>query len=227
MSKEKVQKHYTHKYHNQGFYIVFEGTVGSGKTTQSKRLVEYLKKKFPNRSVIWTREPGGTEIADSIRKVVQGTSFEEEMEPICEAYLYAASRAQTLRKVVEPVLKTGGIVVADRSFLTSTVNQGSGRGVEIDTILEINKVAVNSYIPDIVICLEGNLSVCLSRTSDQGGDKFEKMDIDFYKKIARAYKEVSKKTGIFGKWINIDASKSIEEVFKEIVKNVASVLSID
>lgn len=82
-------------------YIIFEGIIGTGKTTQSKRLFEYLKEQYKDKEVIWTREPGGTEVSDEIRKVVQGTDFEEHMDPICEAYLYASSRAQSLRTVVK------------------------------------------------------------------------------------------------------------------------------
>lgn len=85
-------------------YIVFEGIVGCGKTTQSRILAEKL-------GAVWTKEPGGSEVADAIRKVVQGTKFDEEMDPVCEQYLYAASRAQSLRSVVKPLLDKGKIVV--------------------------------------------------------------------------------------------------------------------
>ena len=92
-----------------GIYIVFEGIVGSGKTTHSKLLVERLKKDFPKREVVWTREPGGSEIAGAIRKIIQSNEFEEDIDSVAETYLFAAARAQTLRKVVGPVLKRGGI----------------------------------------------------------------------------------------------------------------------
>ena len=84
-------------------YIAFEGIVGTGKSTQSKKLYDFLKEQYPSKEVIWTREPGGTEIAQKIRECVQGTEYGEEMGPVCEAYLYAASRAQALRTVVKPV----------------------------------------------------------------------------------------------------------------------------
>ena len=116
-----------------GRYIVFEGVVGTGKTTQSKRLVEELKKQFPEKEVIWTREPGGSEIAEAIRTLVQATPFTEKMDPMCEAYLYASARAQSLRTVVLPVLAKGGIVVADRSFCSSVAWQGFGRGLGFET----------------------------------------------------------------------------------------------
>jgi len=111
-----------------GFYIIFEGCHGTGKTTQSKKLFEFLKKKFPHKEIIWTREPGGGEITESIRKLVQGTKFSEEMDPHCEAYLYAASRAQSLRRIVKPVLEKNGISF---SSYNTTSNTRLGEVVEV------------------------------------------------------------------------------------------------
>ena len=128
----------------KGFYIIFEGCHGTGKTTQSKKLFEFLKKKFPSKEVIWTREPGGSEIADSIRKLVQGTKFNEEMDFICEVYLYAASRAHTLRKIVKPVLERNGIVVQDNSFVTTLAYQGYAQKLGFGTCLEVNKLALGN-----------------------------------------------------------------------------------
>lgn len=123
-------------------YIVFEGIVGSGKSTQSKKLFEYLKEKYPDRNVIQVREPGSTIIAQEIRLLAQSRVFEEEMDSICEAYLYAASRAQSLRHLVRPTLESGGIVVADRSFISSLAYQGEARGIGLDRIMEINHYAI-------------------------------------------------------------------------------------
>jgi len=176
----------------KGFYIVFEGIVGSGKTTQSKLLLEKMQAKFPKREVIWTKEPGGSEIANEIRRVVQGTKFEEEMDPVCEQYLYAASRAQTLRCVVTPVLKKGGIVISDRSFFTSIANQGFGRGLGLKKVLEINKSAVDGIWPDKVIVVDTQMDVALSRVKDHGGDKFESYSKDFYCKVHNGYKATAK-----------------------------------
>lgn len=85
-------------------YIVFEGTVGTGKSTQSKILVEKLQAQYPDREMIRVREPGKTPIAEAIRTLVQGTEFSEDMDPICEAYLYSAARAQLINTVVVPAL---------------------------------------------------------------------------------------------------------------------------
>lgn len=198
----------------KGTYIVFEGIVGSGKTTQSKLLVKRLKKEFPDRDVVWTREPGGSEIAGVIRKIVQGTEFEEEMDPICEAYLYASARAQSLRKVVLPVIERGGIVVSDRSYLTSIAYQGAGRGLAYELIMEINKIAVDGINPDKVFFISLDPKTSLSRTRDKAGDKFEKLDVDFFKKALAGYEFAQKK--LAGVWENVDGSGSVEKIHEEI-----------
>ncbi len=172
---------------NKGTYIAFEGIVGCGKTTQSKLLYERLKNLYPERNVIWTKEPGGSEIANGIRKVVQGTVYAEEMDPVCEQYLYAASRAQTLRKVVKPVLDGGGIVVADRSVFTSVSFQGWGRGLGADTVWKINDVAVDGLLPNRVLFINTDIDIAIARAKDGGGDKFESMGKDFFEKAVAGY----------------------------------------
>jgi dTMP kinase len=119
-------------------YIVFEGIVGSGKSTQSKKLVEYLKiqnskfkiqnREFDNPEILHVREPGSTPIAEDIRHLCQGKEWaDEQMHPLTNAYLYTAARAQTLHTVVEPALASGQIVVSDRCFLSSCAYQGEAQ----------------------------------------------------------------------------------------------------
>jgi len=198
----------------KGFYIVFEGIVGSGKTTQSKLLLEKLKEKFSKREIVWTKEPGGTEIAQKIREIVQATPFVEEMEPVCEQYLYAASRAQALRKVIQPVLEKGGIVISDRSFFTSLAYQGFGRGLGLDLVLKINNPAVGGIWPDKVIIVDTDIDAALARTKDQSGDKFETFDKSFFVKVRKGYLAVAKKYPRIVKIINGEGT--IEEVFNRI-----------
>lgn len=196
-------------------YILFEGIVGSGKTTQSKRLAQYLNDN--GIETIWTREPGGTEISDKIREVVQGTPFKESMEPVCEAYLYAASRAQSLRSVVKPNLEAGKCVIADRSFLTSIANQGYGRELGPELVLEINKVAIEVVLPDLIFYLKQPLEQGLARTFDGAGDKFESLGIDFYKRVEQGYEEAPNLYDFKNKWLTIDASGTQDEVFERIL----------
>jgi len=204
-------------------YIVFEGIVGTGKSTLANKLLSYLQVRL-DKEVVLTREPGGTEIADTIRNVVQGIEFEEEMEPICEAYLYAASRAQSLRKVVRPVLERGGVVISDRSFLSSLTNQAFGRELGFDRVYGINREAIRDLMPDLIIYLVFDIEKGMERAFDKKGDKFERMGEDvyrsFYKRVSDGYEFVSQHPDFKDKWITIDASGTVEEVFSDLLQSI-------
>ncbi len=208
---------------NKGLYGAFEGIVGCGKTTQSKLLHDRLRDLYPEREVIWTREPGGSEIADAIRKVVQGTEFAEDMDPVCEQYLYAASRAHTLRKVVKPVLDRGGIVVADRSVFTSVSFQGFGRGLGPELVLKINEAAVDGLLPDRVLFINTGIDMCLGRKGDLAGDKFEAMGHEFFSKAIEGYLYA---VATFSIVKEIDGNGTIAEVQEKVWEVVASDLGL-
>jgi dTMP kinase len=199
-------------------YIVFEGIVGTGKSTQSKLLLDYLKSISKNKEVILTREPGGTEISEQIRKLVQGSKYSEKMDYACESYLYAASRAQSLRAIVRPILEKGGTIISDRSFISSLAYQGFARKLGLQKVLDINKVAIDGFIPDIIFYLKLDIESGLKRTFDKDGDKFESKDIDFFKEIEKGYAEISKLKMFEGKWFNIEAFGTKNEVFERIKK---------
>ncbi|MFH2019989.1 MAG: dTMP kinase [archaeon] len=203
-----------------GLYIVLEGVVGTGKSTQAKLLHGFFKKKYPDKEIVLTREPGGTEISEAIRKCVQGTKYSEAMHPICEAYLYAAARSQSLRTIVEPVLEKDGIVISDRSFISSMSYQGYARGLGIDRIRNINKFAVDNIIPDKILFLDLDPEIGLHRTFDKEGDKFEKENVEFFRKIAEGYQKISLMPEFKDKWIRIDASGKVEEVNHRIVEHL-------
>ncbi|MEK6917028.1 MAG: dTMP kinase [Nanoarchaeota archaeon] len=208
----------------KGIYIVLEGIVGTGKTTQATKLHEYLKKKFPDRQVLLTREPGGTQISESIRTLVQGTSFSEKMTAETEAYLYAASRAQSLRTIVEPVLKKEGIVISDRSVISSLAYQGIARKLGIKKIMEINKIAIEGFMPDLILFFDLNPEIGLKRTFDKNGDKFESKSVDFFNKITDGYNEIAQLPEFKQNWKTIDALGSKEEVFNRILGEINKLL---
>ena len=208
----------------KGIYIVLEGVVGTGKTTQAAKLHKYLKGLYPDREILLTREPGGTEISESIRKIVQGTSYKEIMAAETEAYLYAASRAQSLRAVVSPVLKKGGIIISDRSVVSSLAYQGSARKLGIKKVMEINRTAIEGFLPDLILFFELDPASGLKRTFDKDGDKFESKGVDFFREIAEGYKEISAMPEFRCSWKTIDASGSREEVFSRIKESLRKIL---
>lgn len=204
----------------KGCYIVFEGVVGAGKTTQSKQFAQVLQDRYPDREIVWTREPGGDAIAEAIRDLVQVQSFAVAMDPLCEVYLFAAARAQSLRTVVKPALDRGAIVIADRNFVSSVAFQGFGRGLGMETTLKINQEAIGVCLPDFLLFLDLPLDIALARTHDRLGDKFESLDRSFFDKVEQGYKEMSVHPLLRNIWHGVDADRPKEEVFTEIERIV-------
>ncbi|MFA6090348.1 MAG: dTMP kinase [Candidatus Gracilibacteria bacterium] len=198
-------------------YIVFEGMVGSGKSTQSKKLFEYLKATYPTRNIIHVREPGSTIIAQEIRLLAQAREFDEDMHPITEAYLYDAARAQLLNTVVKSTIDDGGIVIADRSFVSSLAYQGEARGLGFDMVMDINKEAVGKVLPDLVFSMQIDIDIALSRTFDAAGDKFEKLGREFFEGVQRGYEKASKLPILEKAWRTIDSHGTQDEVFAKIL----------
>ncbi len=204
-------------------YIAFEGIVGVGKSTQAEMLATYLTEKYPKREVLLTREPGGDEIAEKIRVLVQGTNFNVDMKAVCEAYLYAAARAQSLRTIVQPCLRRGGIVIVDRSIATSLVYQGIMRGVGINKIMRINKEALAGCLPNYVLLLDMPVAAALPRVHDLAGDKWESKGSEFFRHARRGYRKVEiywRLRNYMSGWKTIDAQGTKDEVFELILTSL-------
>ena len=202
-------------------YIVFEWIVWSGKSTQSKKLVDFLRNTYPQREILHVREPGSTPIAEEIRTLAQWKEWEDEiMHPLTNAYLYAAARAQTLHTVVKPALDRGAIVVSDRSFLSSCAYQWEAQWLGIETILSVNKDAIEGMLPDIVFYMDIDVEDSLARTFDTVWDKWEKMGKDFFTRIKHGYDKCEKLEMMKNRFIRIDANKSVDELFLDITSKL-------
>lgn len=194
-------------------YFAVEGIVGVGKSVQTERLKNRLQMVFPDNEVLSTKEPGGTEIAEEIRSVVLRTTFDEDMTPKAEQFLYAASRAQSLPKVVQPVLDRGGFVVTDRCAYASLAFQGFGRGLGVEVVLDINRQAVDDLWPHAAFFINTDIDLALSRCHDKYGDKFESMGPDFFEKCIEGYRYIVKN---FPHVYEIDGNGTVEEVHEQI-----------
>ena len=206
-------------------YIVIEWMGGTGKWTQTAILKERVQMACPWTKVHTVREPGSTIIAEAIRTLVQWTMFEEEMMPVTNAYLYAAARAQLIHGVVEPALERGEIVITDRNVLSSLAIQWNGLGYGLKNILMINKRAIHGVYPTSILFLDAPIEVTHARLTDQKGDRWEAMPMDFQKRCYEWYLMASKMDEFKDVRHTIDASASIEEVAERIWSVVEPTLS--
>lgn len=199
-------------------YIAFEWVVGTGKSTQSKKLADYLRTQYPHRHIELVREPGGTKIAEAIRTLVQWTIFTEDMHPLTDAYLYAAARAQLLHGHIQPLLDQWAIVISDRTFISSVAYQWYTQWLGMDVIWDINKQAVVDMLPDVILAMDMPIEIWYNRTYDADGDKRERKPIDFFYTIDEWYRLTAQDTRIADRRSWIDATGSIDEVFDRVVQ---------
>src|SRR5208283_2745123 len=153
---------------HRGILISFEGSEGSGKSTQIAHLAEQLQ--AAGRKVFSTREPGGTEIGEQIRNIIVHNSKGDEMCAQTELLLFAAARAQLVRETIAPALTSGTIVLSDRFLDSSTVYQGIGRNLAPDPVQQINLFAVGNVMPDLTIVIDVPTEVSLARIRQRASD---------------------------------------------------------
>ncbi len=171
-----------------GKLISFEGSEGSGKSTQITRLADQLQKS--GREVVATREPGGTEIGEQIRSIIVHNSKGDEMCPETELLLFTAARAQVVREVIAPALLRGAVVLSDRYLDSSTVYQGIARNLAPGPVNEINRFAVGTVMPDLTIVIDVPTEVSLARIRQRASDlpdRMERQNISFYTKVREGY----------------------------------------
>jgi dTMP kinase len=171
-----------------GKLISFEGSEGSGKSTQIASLAGHLQKI--GREVVATREPGGTEIGEQIRNIIVHNSRGDEMCPETELLLFTAARAQVVREVIVPALGRGAVVLSDRFLDSSTVYQGIARNLAPGPVDQINRFAVGHVLPDLTLVIDVPTEVSLQRIRQRASDlpdRMERQNISFYRKVREGY----------------------------------------
>ncbi|NLW25629.1 MAG: dTMP kinase [Clostridia bacterium] len=202
-----------------GKFITIEGCDGSGKTTQSQLLEKYLRvKQVP---CLFTREPGGTEISEQIRKIILNKE-NENMNWRTEALLYAASRAQLVGEKIVPALHKGLHVVCDRYIDSTLAYQGYGRGLSLEELKRINYFAAGGLKPDVTFLLDIDPEETFQRKARQEKDRLEKEKIEFHQKVRYGYLELARLEP--ERFKIIKATQSIEEIHREIVAFLEEVL---
>ena len=202
-----------------GRLISFEGSEGSGKSTQIARLAAHFQKI--GRDVVTTREPGGTEIGEQIRNIIVHNSKGDEMCAETELLLFTAARAQLVREVITPALTRGVIVLSDRYLDSSTVYQGIARNLAADPVAQVNRFAVGSIMPDLTIVIDVPTEVSLARLKQRASDlpdRMERENVDFYNKVREGYLVLAK--GMPERFIVVDGTKSEDAIEKKIWSEV-------
>ena len=200
----------------QGLFITFEGPDGCGKTTQMKLLAEYFEKK--GKEVVLTREPGGKGLGEKVREIL--LNYDGEVSDRCESFLFLADRAQNIDIVVNPAVKEGKIVLCDRHIDSTVAYQGYGRGLNIDRINMLNNLATNGKKPDLTLVFDVDVETSMKRVGKEK-DRMESAGIDFHNRVRKGYLELAKQEP---KRIKVlDATKSIEEIHKDVINILAEV----
>lgn len=199
-------------------FITFEGGEGSGKSSVMKLLAERLEQE--GYSIVTTREPGGTPIAEEIRNVILDKK-NTDMDPRTEALLYAASRRQHLVQKVWPALKEGKLVLCDRFLDSSLAYQGVARHLGVDEILNVNLFATEGKYPDLTLFFDLEPEIGLARIAANAGREVNRLDlekIDFHKNVRAAFQDLAKRFA--DRYVVIDASQSFEKVFEDAYKAI-------
>ena len=169
-----------------GAFIVFEGGEGAGKSTQAKILSRRMEEEgYP---VVRTREPGGTKLGESIRRLLKARS---DVTPAAELLMFATARAQLVQEVISPALKAGSSVVCDRFAASTVAYQGHGRGLDLQLISDLNQVATGGIKPNLTVFLDMPGGAGLARKPNGGKDPFESQGREFHDKVREGYLEMA------------------------------------
>ncbi|MGM0502309.1 MAG: dTMP kinase [Bacillota bacterium] len=200
----------------EGYFVSLEGVEGSGKSTQLKRIKNYLQEL--GYEVIITYEPGDTEIGKKIRKILLNPA-NNKLVPKAELMLYLADRAQHVQEIIIPNLKAGKVVISDRYIDATWAYQGFARELDGELVKKLNAIATDNLEPDLTLLLDLDPAISLRRAkattakSSAAGDRIEAEKIDFHQQVRTGYLKLAQKSDRIEV---VDGSKEQEEVFGQI-----------
>jgi len=203
----------------KGKFITFEGAEGSGKSTQSRLVYEYLKsKRLP---VVMIREPGGVSISEQVRNILLDVK-NKGMADECEVLLYMAARAQLVKEVILPALKQGKILLCDRFLDSTIVYQGYGNGMAIPKIKEIGLFATQGISPDLTIVFDLDAKIGLMRRGAVR-DRIEQRSLQYHNRVRRGYLSLARQEPRRIKVIHV-GKKTPQEINLEVLGYLGAVL---
>jgi dTMP kinase len=204
----------------KGLFISFEGIEGTGKSTQTRLLADYLKGK--GISVISTAEPGGTAISLKVRELLLSLDS-RGMDPVTELLLYNASRVQHIKEVIMPALERGDVVITDRFSDSTIAYQGYGRGIDLRLIDSLDLISTGRLRPQITILLDLDVETGLKRNMEiNKNDRLELEDISFHKRVREGFINIALKEK--GRVKLVECKGSAGEVHNKIVEIIAPVI---
>lgn len=191
-----------------GKLIVIEGLEGAGKSTAINAVIKFLT-QLEIKSIT-TREPGGTDIGEILRKVIKGSEYKDILDDKTELLLFYAARIQLLEQVIKPALHQGTWVIADRFELSTLAYQGWGRGLDENLIKQLSVFSLNDFKPDLTIYLDISPEEGMKRVQSRGmADRIEQQSLDFFHRVHEGYIHYVQATP---NTVTIDASLSLHEV---------------
>lgn len=209
---------------SRGFFVTFEGLDGSGKSTQLRKLAQWLA--VQGRQVTETRQPGGTRIGDSIRALLLD-SRTQNVAPCTELGLMFSDRAQSIAEIIRPALERGDVVLCDRYTDSTEAYQGGGRQLSSEIVLQLHAAMCQNLQPDLTFLLLPDFERSLDRARNRNArntrkgkdeNRFESEDELFYRRIYDKYREIATREP--ERVVTIEGDGSIDEVHKRIVEVV-------
>jgi len=194
-------------------FVTFEGSEGSGKSTQIVLLANELRRQ--GYDVLTTREPGGTAIGEQVRTCLHDVA-NQQMTSATEVLLYSASRAQLVKEIIRPALASNRIVLSDRYADSTLAYQGYGRQLDIETLKIITNFATGGLQPDLSIFLDVNVRKGLERR-EVGGDELNRMDLQaiaFYDRVRTGYLNMAAEDP--DRWRIVEANRSVEAIHGDV-----------
>lgn len=193
---------------SNGILIALEGPEGAGKSTQLSRLAARLQS---GREMVYTREPGGTDLGNEIRALFLSDRF--PTAPTAEFLLLAASRAQHVHEVIKPALERGAVVITDRFAAASEAYQGYGRGIDLAFIQEVNRQATQGIVPDVTVFFDIDPEAGLARAKNRAElDRFEAAELAFHHRVYDGFRTMAHERG----WHIVNARENQDEVFRAL-----------
>ena len=215
---------------SRGFFVTFEGLDGSGKSTQMRKLAQWLETEH-GEEIVMTRQPGGTKIGDQIRGLLLDSRT--QIAPRAELGLMFSDRAQCIAEVIAPALDQGKVVLCDRFTDSTEAYQGGGRELGSEIVLELHRAMCGGLQPDLTLLLLPDFDHSIQRArkrndrkTGRGPDenRFEREDELFYRRVFDKYCEIARRESL--RVVVIDGDESIQQVHERIVKIVKERLKV-